>query len=100
MRITVVEEVSVERSEVKVGKANWDKGWVLSLQWCIYPHASGIIEQGYRFIWKDQNGNLRPLRGQACIPSLDVVRKLMDKASLKGWGDYGKKKNKITLTTE
>jgi hypothetical protein len=98
MRITVVKQVSIKRSEVKVGKANWDRGWELCLQWGIYPHANGIIEQGYRFIWKDENGNLRPLRGQACIPSLEIIQTLMDKAKQEGWSDYGKKINKSTLT--
>jgi len=98
MRITVVKQVSIKRNEVSVGEANWSKGWVLYLQWCIYPHENGIVEQGYRFIWKDPDGHLRPQRGQACIPSLDIVQKLIDKASQKGWSDYGRKKNKITLT--
>jgi hypothetical protein len=62
-------------------------GWVLYLQWCRYIYNDGKRELGYRFIWCDPDGHLHPTRGQACISSLKIVKKLVDKAKQEGWGD-------------
>ena len=60
---------------------------VLWLQWCTYEYDDRNSEQGYRFIYSDENGKLRPQRGQARIPSLKIAQELIDKAKRKGWGD-------------
>jgi hypothetical protein len=72
-------------NEVGIGAP--DK-WTLCLQWGRYIHENGKIEQGYRFIWRDEKKRLHPQRGQACIESLDIAQALIDKARKAGWGDY------------
>ena len=67
---------------------DWEDGWGLCLQWVRYIYDDGKMERGYRFIWRDDQGKLRPQRGQACIPSLDIAKELIDKARREGWGDY------------
>src|SRR5690348_1148573 len=60
--------------------------WKLCFQWCRYIYGDGNMEQGYRFIWRRPDGSLQAARGQARIPSIEVARKLMDKAIEEGWG--------------
>lgn len=62
-------------------------GRVLCLQRCRYMQPEGPRE-GFRFMWRDENGGLIAQRGQARIPSLAVARKLMAMAEQAGWGDY------------
>ncbi len=76
-RIQVINEVSKEG----------DDGWFLCLQWGRYIYDDGRMELGYRFIWRDENGHLRPQRGQACIKSLDIAQELINEARREGWGD-------------
>ena len=61
-------------------------GHELCFQKCSYIYDDGSeTEEGFRFIWKDPQGNLLPQRGQARIPSLDDLRKLVDQAIKEGW---------------
>lgn len=48
----------------------------------------GRIQNGYRFIWRRDDGSLQAARGQARIPSAKVARALMDEADKQGWGGY------------
>jgi len=74
-RVQVLEEVS---------KDYLPKGQ-LYLQWARYIYENGDIKEGFRFIWR-RDGNLRPDRGQARIPSLAVAIELIGKAMEAGWG--------------
>jgi hypothetical protein len=60
----------------------------LCFQWCRYVYIDGALEEGYRFIWRRPDGSLQPARGQARIPSIEIARKLMDKAVAEGWGKH------------
>lgn len=60
----------------------------LCLQWCLYVYDDGTTENGYRFIWRKDNGNMRPDRGQARIPSIEVATELIQKAKAEGWGNH------------
>jgi len=40
---------------------------------------------GYRFIWRDPDGNLRPQRGQAVIHSAAQMFRLINEAIQEGW---------------
>jgi hypothetical protein len=60
----------------------------VELQWCRYLYDDGTMEHGYRFIWVDPDGRLRPQRGQARLPSLELATDLMKRAKAEGWGDY------------
>ncbi len=75
-RVQVVAEVKA--SDVGLSGFPTSDGWDLCFQQCRYVYNDGSIEEGYRFIWRDPNGKLRPQRGQARIPSLDVVCKLVE----------------------
>lgn len=62
--------------------------WKLALQWCRYVNdEAGSTHYGFRFIWRDQEGNLRSAAGQARLHSLNLVRELLGKAEAAGWGD-------------
>lgn len=62
-----------------------DGGWKLCFQRVTYHYDDGRNENGYRFIWKDDDGNLRPTRGQARIPNAAVLRRLISKAEATEW---------------
>ena len=68
--------------------ADWttDGGWRLWLQWCEYRYSDAPSQMGYRFIWRRPNGSLQPGRGQARLPSLTEIEKLLAKARAAGWG--------------
>ena len=53
-------------------------GTRLYLQKCIFQYDSGIEELGYRVIRKLPSGDYNPYRGQDCIPTLAMARKLID----------------------
>jgi len=63
----------------------------LWFQWCRYIHDDGQIQYGYRFVWKrlsfDDSAPHSP-RGQARIPSIEVLERLVRQARSEGWGDY------------
>ena len=66
----------------------FESGHELCFQLCSYIYDDGSeTEEGFRFIWKDPQGKMLPQRGQARIPSLDDLRKLVDQAIKEGWGD-------------
>jgi hypothetical protein len=65
-------------------------GLKLCLQWVRYVYEGGELEEGYRFIWRRQNGNLQAARGQARIPSLEDAKDLIKRAEDAGWGHLGR----------
>lgn len=72
-------------SEVCEGE---EGGYKLCFQWGRYLYDNGDMEHGYRFIWRREDGSLQPARGQARIPSVQVLQRLVEKAKKAGWGDY------------
>ena len=46
----------------------------LCFQHCRWHWDNDVPSEGYRFIWRDDPGNLKPSRGQAWIPWRDYVR--------------------------
>jgi hypothetical protein len=62
-------------------------GWTLNLQWCRYIKPDGTMPMGWRYIYKDHRGCLKPYRGQSRIYGLGVMRSLIGMAVAKGWGD-------------
>jgi len=60
--------------------------WTLCFQFCRYNYDNGEWEEGYRFIPRRPDGSLQPARGQARIPSLRILRLLIDLAIAAGWG--------------
>ena len=77
-RVSVIREVAAtpEGSE-----------WRLCLQWCRYVYDDGTDELGYRFIWRRPNGHLQAARGQARLPSRQVVEHLFNLADEAGWSN-------------
>ena len=61
--------------------------WLLVLQYGRYVFEDGEFQEGYRFMYRDPEGKLRPFRAGARIPSLRMARELMQRASDGGWGD-------------
>lgn len=65
---------------------HFDSGWRLLFQWVKYVYDDGSQpEWGYRFIWQDPEGKLRPQRGQARIPDAAVLLRLLAAASAAHW---------------
>ena len=62
-------------------------GWALCFQWCRYIYADKSVEYGYRFIWRWPGGKLQAARGQARIPSIDLMNRLIAKARQEGWAE-------------
>jgi hypothetical protein len=61
-------------------------GWTLCFQWCEYIYDNGEPSQnGYRFIWRRPDGSLQPARGQARIPSIAEMKRLLRLADETGW---------------
>ncbi len=77
-RVQVMEEVS----SAMTGEL------VLCLQWCRYVYDNGTLEQGYRFIWRRPDHSLQAARGQARIPSINVMKDLISCAGAAGWGAH------------
>ena len=73
-RVQVIEEVTHDEKKS------------LCFQWCRYVYGNGEIQEGYRFIWRREDGSLQAARGQARIPSIAVARELLKKAEDAGWG--------------
>lgn len=64
---------------------DFGNGYQLNFQWCEYQYDDGSPpERGYRFIWQ-VNGALKPTRGQALIPSAEIMFSLIARASSEGW---------------
>lgn len=75
------------RHEAYVTRRNW-RGWRLCLQWGVLTDADGRASQeGYRNIWRDQNGRLFTGRAQARIPSKAISDELWSIAEAEGWAD-------------
>ena len=60
--------------------------WRLCFQQCRYIYDDGGLEEGYRFIWRRDDGTLQPARGQARIPSISDAERLIAQARREGWG--------------
>lgn len=74
-RVTVIE--SVEKM--------FPNKWTLCFQKVSYNYDKGKPENGYRFIWKTNKGNLQPARGQARIPDSETLITLLENAKSEGW---------------
>ena len=78
-------------NETTFPKTAHDDEWTLWFQWCRYVYDEGGTECGYRFIWKrpmSDGGSLQAARGQARLPNIALVEKLIAQAKEEGWGDY------------
>ena len=64
-----------------------DSGWSLCFQHCIYHYDNNTKQEGYRFIWRKSDGALQTARGQARLPSISIILKLVSIAMSEGWGD-------------
>jgi hypothetical protein len=62
--------------------------WSLCFQLCRYEYTDGSEQSGYRFIWRRQNNNLQGAMGQARIPSIAILLKLVSQAMDEGWGNF------------
>ena len=63
--------------------------WKLALQWCPYVNDEAASTcYGFRFIWQDQEGNLRSAAGKARLHSINPVRDVLRKAEAAGWGGH------------
>jgi len=62
--------------------------WRLCFQRVRYIYDDGLMQEGYRFIWRRPDNSLQAARGQARIPSLKIARLLMAEAENEGWGHY------------
>jgi hypothetical protein len=65
--------------------------WTLWFQWCRYLYDNGEMDYGYRFIWrrpKSEGGSLQAARGQARIPSAEILIGLQIKADREGWYEF------------
>ena len=60
--ITILHEVKKQAKD----------GEYLCFQHVLYPSAD-CQKEGYRFIWKTEDGKMKPTRGQARIPSISVA---------------------------
>ena len=82
VRVNVIEEVRTADPK-ESGK------WELAFQWCRYvDQDDGSSYHGYRFIWYRPDGSLQAARGQARLPSICLIRELMERAEFEGWGAY------------
>lgn len=66
-------------------------GTTLFFQWCRYIHDDGQVEHGYRFISRRPSSEgigQETSRGQARIPSVEVIERLVWQARREGWGDF------------
>ena len=83
-RVYVLRETSLDETPDLTHFTLW-------FQWCRYLYDDEKEEYGYRFIWrrpKDDGGGLQAARGQARIPSLAVIERLIAKARKAGWGHF------------
>ena len=71
----------------EVKKQSIDGGY-LCLQHVVYPYSESDNKEGYRFIWRTEDGKMQPSRGQARIPSLSVALELISMALSDGWGNF------------
>ena len=62
-----------------------ESDWHLCFQFGTYHYDDGKSEDGYRFIWRRDDGSLQPARAQARIPSKQDLFELLALASKEGW---------------
>lgn len=67
-------------------KQSMDSEWSLCFQHCQYHYDNGGVQEGYRFIWRRPDGTLQAARGQARLPSVSIILKLISIALSEGWG--------------
>jgi len=81
-RVKVKNEV--KHSEIEGVEKEWD----LCLQEgiYIYDEQDSDPEPGFRIVYRE-DGKIKPLRGGARIPSLDIAEKLIAEARRRGWGN-------------
>ncbi len=74
----------------EVRRKVYDSDDELCFQWCEYRQrdesGNRWSEWGYRFMWRNTLGNLVAHRGQARIPSWEVLQELIQEADREGWG--------------
>ena len=68
--------------EVKLPQGN---GFHICFQNVTYHWDDESEDDGYRFIWRNPNGNLLPSRGQARIADAVTLNRLLKKAKSQGW---------------
>ncbi|TPM41430.1 hypothetical protein [Mesorhizobium sp. B2-3-4] len=69
--VEIIDEVSMQ----------YKHGGRLCLQAARYHHPDGTTEDGFRFCWREANGNLKVLRGQTRLPNLRAAYVLMAMAA-------------------
>ena len=68
-------------------------GWTLCFQWCLYMYDDKSQDTGYRFIWKRPDGALQAARGQARLPNIEIITRLLEAAKKAGWAYEGSPKS-------
>ena len=68
-------------------KQKMDSEWWLCFQHCLYHYDNGECQEGYRFIWRRPNKSLQVARGQARLPTISIILKLVSIAMSEGWGN-------------
>jgi len=69
-------------NEIDPGPSN---SWRLTFQRGIWHYGGGRSEEGYRFMYRRDDGSLQAARGQARIDTLDQAQALIDEARHLGW---------------
>ena len=64
----------------------FDSGWKICLQYGAFDDY--MTQPGYGFIWKAPDDVTQAYRGQSKIPSISVVRLLIENADREGWEKY------------
>lgn len=78
---------------IKSTEKEMDGGWILCFQWCAYNYSDGGQQNGYRFIWRRPDGSLQGARGQARLPSMKLIRDMLEQAERQGWNYIGEVKD-------
>jgi hypothetical protein len=70
----------------EIQKDDFKKGdWNLVFQKGRYLYDDGLMEEGYRFIWRREDGSLQAARGQARIPTIAEIEFFVQEAKSRGW---------------
>jgi len=62
-----------------------EEGWTLCFQYCTYHYEDSTTEDGFRYIWRRENGSLQAAQGQAKIPDENTLHRLLNAAREDGW---------------
>lgn len=65
----------------------YSSGVRLCYQFCKYIHDNGQVEDGYRWMYRNQQGKLLAHRGQARLLNMQVQLELIGKSIAEGWGN-------------